>query len=221
MPSIPVIPHTVAAGAEVDIVTITAVNESVGGIAGRLAVRPPKREFTCTVGPNDTPAVRSIHYTHRARWPVAIRDWGDYVFADEDVTYSLGFSSNVLAPLRRLIQSAPGTRYFHQRVLLPDEEEVPVVIKVDNVPLPRSAWVFDNFGIANIPQADVPSGSIITWSGRALVPVTFLDGTLAVQVQVKQNSTMNYGIQSIPQVRFRELLEEELINLMTEPDDSI
>jgi len=223
MASIPVIPNSVAANSEVDIVTVTAVNTGVGGIAGRLAVTKPKRKFTCTVGPADAPAVRMIYYTHRSRWPVAIRDWGEYIFEDEELTYSAGDSSNYLAPLRRLIQAAPGARYWHQRVLLPDESDpdFPAVIKVDGVALPRDVWVFDDFGIANIPQVHVPSGSVITWSGRAFVPVVFQDGSLAIQISVKQQNITDYGVQSIQTVTLNEIFEEELINLMTETDDSI
>jgi hypothetical protein len=220
MVSIPVIPNSVAVGAEVDIISVTAVNPNVGGISGRLAVRVPKRQFNCTVGPNDTPSVRAIHYTHRRRWPVAIRDWGDFVFEDEDLVYSAG-GSGFLAPLRRLIQPGVGTRYLHQRVLLPDEEDVPVVIKVNGTPLLRSDWTFDNFGIADIPSAHLSSGSTVTWSGRAFVPVCFMDDTLSVTINVQQQDTTNYGVQSIQQVRFEEIFEEELNALMAETDDSI
>src|SRR4051812_4863543 len=115
MVSIPVVPYGVAIGAEVDIVSVTSINPSVGGFSGRQAVRAPLRQFICTVGPDDAPAVRSMHYTHRQRWPVAIRDWGDYLFEDEDLVYAAD-GSDFLAPLRRLIQPAPGTRYLHQRV---------------------------------------------------------------------------------------------------------
>src|SRR4051794_6114874 len=135
MVDIPVIPYSVAAGAAVDVMAVTSVNPNVGGVSGRQAGRSPRRQFTCTIGPDYTPAVRAIHYTHRRRWPVAIRDWGDYFFEDEELVYTVGDSSNVLAPLRRLIQSAPGTRYLHQRVLIPDENEVDVVLKVDGTPV--------------------------------------------------------------------------------------
>ena len=220
MVSIPVIPYGVSTGAEVDIVSVTAINPGVGGISGRLAVRQPMRQFTCNVGPNDTPAVRAIHYTHRRRWPVALRDWGDFIFDDEDLVYSAD-GSDFLAPLRRLIQPAPGTRYFHQRVLLPDEIEVPVVLKVDGIALDRSMWTFDNYGIARIPNTHIASGATLTWSGRALVPVCFLDDTLSIQINVQQTSSTEYGVQSIPQIRFAEILEEELIQLMAEMDDSL
>jgi hypothetical protein len=216
---IPVIPNSVAAGAEVDVVTITAVNPSVGGVSGRLTVRPPKRQFTCTVGPMDTPAVRSIFYTHRCRWPVAIRDWGDYIFADEELAHTPG-GSGVLAPLRRLVQAAPGTRFYHQRVLLPDESETPVVIKVNGTPLARGDWGFDNYGIADIPSAHAGSMSTITWSGRAFVPVCFMDNSLAVTVNAKQTAATEFGVQSIQQIRLEEIFEEELIDLMAETDDS-
>src|SRR5260221_6333842 len=145
MVSIPIIPYGVAVGAGVDVVSVTAVNPGVGGVSGRLAVRQPLRQFTCTVGPDDAPAVRAIHYTHRQRWPVAIRDWGDYIFADEQLVQTVS-GSDFLAPLRRLIQPAPGTRLFHQSVLLPDVIQVHVVLKVDGTPLLRTDWTFDNYG---------------------------------------------------------------------------
>jgi len=222
MVSIPVIPFGVAVGASIDIVTVTAVNPGVGGVSGRLAVRQPLREFTCTVGPDDTPAVRAIHYTHRQRWPVALRDWGDFIFEDEALVQAVS-GSDYLAPLRRLVQPAPGTRFFHQRVLLADEtdSDFPVVLKVNGVALSRSDWTFDNYGIARIPNTHISGSDTLTWSGRALVPVMFVDGTLSVQVNVQQESATLYGVQSIPQVRFQEILEEELIAAMTDTDDSL
>lgn len=220
MVSIPIIPYGVAVGAEVDIVSVTAVNPGVGGVSGRYSVRAPLRQFTCTVGPADTPAVRAIHYTHRQMWPVAIRDWGDYIFENEVLVYAAS-GSYYLAPLRRLIQPAAGTRYFHQRVLLPDEIQTPVVLKVDGVPLLRTDWTFDNYGIARIPNTHLSLGAVLTWSGKALVPVVFLDGTLAVQIHVQQETAAEYGVQSIQQVRFGEILEEELIERMITTDDSL
>jgi hypothetical protein len=116
-----------------------------------------------------------------------------------------------------LIQPAPGTRYLHQRVLLPDEQDVDVVIKVNGTPISRGSWTFDDFGIVNMPST---SGTV-TWSGRAFVPVCFLDDTLSVTINVQQQDTSNYGVQSIQQVRFEEIFEEELNALMAETDDSI
>ncbi len=223
MASIPVIPNSVAAGAEVDIFSATAINRGPGGNSGRLSVTPPKRRFICTVGPNDVPAVRSIYYTHKNRWPCGIRDWGDFIFEDEELVYAAGDDSNWLAPLRRLIRPAPGSRYYHQRVLLPDEsdDDFPVVIKVDGTPLDREVWEFNNFGIASVPTAYIPSGGVLTWSGRAFVPVVFSDQTLSIQINVKQQTAIDFGIQSIPSVTFEELFETELIELMLETDESL
>lgn len=222
MVSIPVIPFGVAVGASVDVIAITAVNPSVGGPGGRLSVRTPRRQFTCTVGPDDTPAVRAIFYTHRQRWPVAIRDWGDYIFEDEELVYSVG-GDGFLAPLRRLVQPAPDTRFFHQRVLIPDETDpdFPIVLKVNGVALSRDDWTFDNYGIANIPSAHLASGDTLTWSGRALVPVVFTDQNLSVQINVQQEDSTQFGVQSIPQVRFDEVIEAELIQMMSTTDDSV
>jgi hypothetical protein len=220
MVSIPVIPYSVAIGAEVDVVSVSSINPSIGGFSGRQKVRDPLRQFVCTVGPADTPAVRAIHYTHRQKWPVAIRDWGDYIFEDEELVYSAD-GSDFLAPLRRLIQPAPSTRYFHQRVLLPDELDTPVVLKIDGSPISRGSWTFDNYGIARVPSGLLSSGGTLTWSGKCLVPVMFMDGTLSVQINVQQETATEYGVQSIQQVRFMEIIEEELIASMLETDDSL
>jgi hypothetical protein len=48
-----------------------------------------------------------------------------------------------------------------------------------------------------------------------------MDDVLGIKINVKQVSASEYGVQSIPQLRVEEILEEELISLMTETDDSI
>lgn len=203
------LPYAAASGAEIDITSNTSVNESAGGISGRLNVRQtPIRQFHLTIGPNETAEVRAIHYTHRRRWPVAVRDWGDYTYTDEILV--AGSAPNEF-PLRRKIMPATGARYLHQRILIPDVAEVPTVVSVAGTPLSGTAWSFVGAGIVYIPGYTTGA---VTATGRYLVAACFMQDILTSKV-------FNTNVSNLTDVQLREILEPELLDLMSQTDDSI
>ncbi len=208
------IPYEAAAGAEIDHTSTTVVTESAGGQAGRRSLRQQTiRNFHLTIMPEETQEVIDIFDTHRRRWPVAIRDWSNYFLEDEILDGEAAASTMVVgAPLRRKIMPSTGDRYLHQRILVPDEAEIPFIIAVDGTPLTRGDWDFDDFGNALIPTG-MASG-IITATGNYMVAACFVDDSLTIKVHVD-------GLISLPDVRLREILEPEMIALMAQTDDSI
>jgi hypothetical protein len=203
------LPYAAASGAEIDITSNTSVNESAGGISGRLNVRQaPIRQFHLTIGPDEVSEVKALHYTHRRRWPVAVRDWGDYSYTDEILAPGL---TSKQFPLRRKIIPSTGARYFHQRILVPDVAEVPTVVSVAGTPLTGSDWFFVGAGIVYIPGYIT---GIVTASGRYLVAACFMQDVLTAKV-------LNTNVSNLPDVQLREILEPELIDLMNQADDSV
>jgi hypothetical protein len=223
MANIARIPYNAAIGATIDISSVTSVNESAGGISGRTTIRQaPIRQFHLTIGPYETYEVASIWITHRRMWPVGVRNWYDYEYTDQLQEFSSFDSNYVYFPLRRLIEPSTGTRFWHQRILIPDEEELPTTISVNGTPLLRSDWAFTDFGIAAIPHMHVPSGAVVTASGQELVAACFLQDMITVTVYAQNDDQgVPQPITGINDVQLREILEPELIALMAEPDDSI
>ncbi|MDB5612057.1 MAG: hypothetical protein JWP25_8957 [Bradyrhizobium sp.] len=203
------LPYAAAVGAEIDITSNTAVNESAGGFSGRLSIRQtPIRQFHLTIGPNEAAEVKAIHYTHRRRWPVAVRDWGDYTYTNEILAPGSGPNE---FPLRRKIMPVTGARFLYQRILIPDEAEVPTVVAVNGTPLIRTAWNFVAAGIVYIPGY---SSGIVTATGRYLVAACFMQDILTAKV-------FNTSVINLPDVQLREILEPELLDLLSQADDSV
>ena len=212
------LPYDAACGAEIDDTTSDSVNESVGGISGRLSNRHATiREFHLTIGPDDSAEVRALYRTHRQRWPVAVRDWSNYIYTDEPQTW-IEDTSFANVELRRKIMPATGSRFLYERILVPDEAEVETVIKINGTPLLRSDWSFADValgpGVAQIPIMHVGTGASITASGRYLVAAAFkVGGSLTSKVY-------RDGLVGIPTVLLREILETELVSMMNQADDS-
>ena len=218
------LPYDAAVGAEVDDGTLDAHNESASGVASPLSIRADrKRTFHLTIGPNQIAAIVAAHDTHRARWPIAVRDWGEYTYKDEVLAYTQD-TSTTFAPLG--MTKTFGDRFRFQRILVPDEDEVPTVVKVDGVALDREDWDFADFGIVAIPNELVGTAAVITASGRMLVAVRFVEDNLTRKVQRRPTyeadgfTVRSPGIISLPEVTLREIFEPELIALMAQPDDS-
>ncbi len=217
------IPNDAAAGAEIDDTFSTAVAESEGGISGRVSKRSQRiRVFNLTIGPDDAAEVRAIHDTHRRRWPVAVRDWSRFPCTDELQTYSVE-GSTVFGPLVRRITPETGTRFRTARILIPDEDETDIIISVEGTPLDRTDWVFGDLpGVAEIPVEFVaasPSSLEITATGHELCAACFTDDTLTIKVH-KAESALEGPTLSIPECRLREILEDELLALLAQTDDS-
>ncbi len=218
------IPNDAAAGAEIDDTFSTGVSESEGGISGRVTKRNQRiRVFNLTILPDDVAEVLAIHDTHRARWPVAVRDWRRFTFEDEPITGGYDDGTYYYAPLQRKIMPSTGTRFHYQRILVPDEDDEDIVISVGGSPLSRSAWVFDPLqsGVAKIPigmVATSPSAVAITATGSDLVPACFTGDSLTTTVHLAQ--TGQDPVLTIQECRLREILEDELTALLAQTDDS-
>lgn len=213
------IPYEAAAGAEVDHTSSTAVNEGAGGQSGRRSIRQQTiRQFHLTIMPEETEEVTAIYDTHRRRWPVAVRDWAAYTITQEVFALSTTDGSYAYFPVTRKIMPATGSRYLHQRILIPDEDETVFALYVDASPINRTYWAFDDFGIAKVPLALLGGGSpdshVVTGSGNYMIAACFMDDSLTQKVHVD-------GLVSLPDVRLREILEDEMIALMAQTDDSI
>lgn len=211
------IPYEVSVGAEVDYTSATSVNEGAGGQSGRRSIRQQTiRQFHLTVMPEESAEVLAINVTHRRRFPCAVRDWSAYTITNEILSHTTD-SLYAYAPIRRKIMPATGDRYLHQRILVPDEVETVFQISVNGIALNRTYWEFADFGIARIPLGLVtfsPDDAIITATGRYMIAACFMDESLTVKVH-------RDGLISLPDVRLREILEDELIALMAQTDDSI
>lgn len=209
MVDIAFLPHDVAAGAEIDITWSTAKATSEGGITGRKTRRDdPIRIFHIDIGPEEVAELRKIYLSGAGpRWPVGIRDWSDYEFTDEVLEYTQD-TSFTYAPLRKLYQPATGSRSFHQRILLPDQTEIPLTIKVDGTPLDVSDWTLTDFGIVTIDNSLLPTSAEITASGRFVYPACFAEDMMTLIVHEQKAKT--FGINGL---QLEEILEAELTAL--------
>jgi len=207
------IPNSAAAGAEIEMTSATSVTEGIGGRSGRVTNRQiPIRNFHLTTGPETTQEVAALFYTHRRMWPVAVRDWSNYTFTDA----LLVPNDDGDWPLRFQYAPATGSRFLHQRVLVPDESEADVVISVDGSPISRGSWTLADFGIAQISGAG--SSSVVRATGHYLVPACFASDQLTMKVYTIGSEGPILGINDL---QLREILEDELIDLMARTDDSM
>src|ERR1035437_5007096 len=173
--SIATMPYDMAAGAEIDITWSTVQAQSEGGITSPRSQRMmPIRQFHLSVSPSDVAELRKLYLALLGpHWPIGVRDYSDYEFTDEELAFEQDTSSTY-ARLRKLYLPATGDRGFYQRILLPDQYEIPLTIKVDGSPLGSGSWHLDDFGIVVIPDTTLETGSTITASGQFLIPARFM-----------------------------------------------
>jgi Conserved hypothetical protein 2217 (DUF2460) len=211
--SIPIIPKSVAGNAEIDITWATAVSTSEGGIAGRKALRMiPQRQFHLTIGPDDVQTMINIYMAANGpRFPVAVRDWSNYQFQNEELVY-LSSGGFIYAQLSQTF--TPTSTYsfngfstsesFTYPILLPDQSEVPLSIYLNGVL--TAAWTLEDFGVVRL-AASLASGDTITASGEYLIPACFLQDDLTI----KQITGYTSAIDSFD---LREILLPELQTLL-------
>lgn len=209
------LPYDAAMGAEIVQIGSTSCNEGAGGITGRTSHRSQTlREFHFTVGPDYAVEVLAIHDTHTSMYPFGIRDWrpGRYTITDEEQTdVDIGDDVTTVS-LSRLIRPANGLLTRTERILIPDEEEVEAIIKINDVALEREDWDFSDddliFGKAEIPNELYPSGATCKASLNFLVAGCFVNDEQSTTVLAP-------NVASLPDVVVREIFEEELIELVT------
>lgn len=191
----------------VDIPFATAVSESEAGVSGRKSQRDiPLRTYTMTINPDGAEEVQAILLAHLgARWPVAIKDWAaNYALVAEPQTYTFTTDTTV-AELTKTYTPATGSRTFVQRVLIPDEDSIEIL--VNGAPLTSGVtWSITDPGILVINQL-LTSGDILTVTCNYWVPVVFVDDTLTMVVHVDT-------LFSIDSMRLKEIPEQELIDLL-------
>jgi hypothetical protein len=213
--SIPIIPNGVAGNAEIDTTWATSVSTSEGGVAHPKALRQiPQRQFHLTIGPEDVSTMQSIYLAANGpRFPVALRDWSNYQFTNEDLVWLLS-SGNTYAQLSQTWQ--PTNTYsfaatsnfesFTYPILLPDQSDVPLVISVNGTPLSGGAWALHDYGVVEI-FGTLSSSDLVTASGEYLIPARFMQDTMTV----KQITGYTSAIDSFD---LREILLTELQTLL-------
>jgi hypothetical protein len=213
--SIPIVPNTIAGGAEVDLTWATSVSTSEGGVAGRKSLRKtPQRQFHLTIGPDQAQEIAAIYRASNGpRYPVAIRDWSDYQFTNQELVWLVAggntyaqLSITYQAPFTYAFQTFSGEESLSYPILLPDESETPITILVNNSPL--ESWVLQDFGVVQIAGV-LSSGDVVTASGEYLVPCCFL----ADELTIKQITGF---VASIDTVDLREILLPELQQLLAD-----
>ena len=204
--NLPIIPNGASIGAEVDTTWASIVNTAEGGISGRLSLHDlPLRQFHLTIGPVDAAEVRAIFNSVRGqRYPVAIRDWSDYTFTDELQSWTAG-GGHTTTSLQQTYQPATGNRSLALPILIPDQREVALTIKVNGSAY-GGTWSLADYGVLTLNSALSP-GDRLTVSGRKLVPACFMDDQLTIKVVID-------GTLSIQDVRLREIFQAELQTLV-------
>jgi len=204
--NLPIIPYKVSTGAEYDLTWNTVVNTNEGGISGRKAFQQwPARQFHLTVGPGEVSEFRKIFLACMGRVsPVGVRDWSDYQFTDQVLSLGGGGTSTAIYQLQETFTPATGSLSFVQPILLPDQTEVALTLKVNGSPYGGSFSVLD-YGYVELltPPA---SGDVVTASGEKLVPCCFMTDDMTIKV-------LKDGLLEIQDVQLREIFKEELIDL--------
>lgn len=204
--TIATLPIGVGIGALVAITFDTAVNPSESSVAGRKSMRlEPLRNYTVTIGPDDAPAVQEIYTAMLGEhYPVGIRDWTSYAYTDEVLAWTVTETDVTTAPLRK--KSTAGGRTVYERILIPDETEVPTLIKINGfVPGTGVTWDIVEPGEIVIHQALTP-GDVVTASGQFFRAVCFVEDLTATTRGRSSDGSVLYTYND---VRLRQIPEAE------------
>ncbi len=209
--TIPILPIGIGVDALVAITFDTVVNPSESSVSGRKSMRlEPLRNYTVTIGPNDSPAVQEI-YTGLLgeRYPVAIRDWTSYAYTDQVLAWTVTATDQTTAPLRR--KFVAGSRTVYERILIPDETEVPTIIKINGF-TPGTGVIVNivDPGEIVINYALSP-GDVVTASGQFYRAVCFVEDLTATVRGRAPDGTVLYTyndvrLRQIPEAEYRALV---------------
>lgn len=208
--SITKVPYDMAIGAEISYAWDVVTNVSEGGINTRTSKRAtPIRNFTLTIGPDDALELRSVYLALAGpRWPVGVRDWSDYTLTDETLTLDSTDATYSYYPLVKAFAPATGNRTYSQRVLLPDETEVSISIKVNDVAPSAADWSLQDYGIVRIKNSILSGYDTVTASGQFIYPCCFVDNELPFVIHDRFAPFL-----SAQDVQLREILEAEFRDL--------
>jgi hypothetical protein len=120
------------------------------------------------------------------------------------LTYAAGTSSDTTAQLQQLYQPATGGRSYTQPILVVDQSEVALTLKVNGSPY-GGTFTIGDYGIIDLHSV-LTSGDVLTASGQKLIPACFTQDTLTVKVLLN-------GLLSIQDVQLREIFQAELQTL--------
>ncbi len=198
--------YEIASGAQVSYTFDNARNPSESGIAGRIAMRPIKREYMLSVNPAQSgEVVKIIMALKGSRYPLALRDYADnYKLTDEVIPHT-----GTVATIGRTWAPATGTRSIFERILYVDTQETPFIVKKNGTPLSTSPalYTFSDFGKITIPG--LTGGDVVTVTGEYLIPVCIVD-TPSTTIITNSNGTT---IHRFSDIRLEQIYETELTNL--------
>lgn len=201
-------PYDAALGAEIDEIKSTSVNEGAGGVSTRWREREDIiREFNMTVGPDYSAEVADIHATHARMVPCAVRSWNHYQLLEEECE-SEAADGVVTITLTRTRYPATGNLapVRVERILIPDENETQAILYMNGEAVDRDSWDFVFPGYIEIDESLWDSGAVASVTMNYMWPACFLDDALT-------SRALAPGVISLPEVRMRSILEEELLNL--------
>jgi len=196
--------YEISTGAQVSYDFDVAVNPSESDIAGRIAMRPVKREYMLSVSPSQSgEVVKIIMALNGARYPLVLRDYADnYQLTNEIIPHT-----GTVALIGRTWAPATGTLSIFERILYPDTQETPFVVRVNGaVPSPDTHTLSD-FGKINIPG--LVDGDVVTVTGQYLIPVCIVDAPSTTIITSSGGVTLH----RFSDIRMRQIFENELINL--------
>lgn len=193
------LPYDIVSGAQVSFNFDVARNPSEGGISGRYAMRPVKREYMMSVSPKQSREMMSIVMsTYGALCAFAIRDYADnYQLTDEEIPHT-----GTVASLGRTWAPSTGSLSVFERILIPDETERSFVVKKNGTPV---SFTFSDFGKVNI--SGLVDGDTVTATGDYMIPVIILD---APSTSIITNSN-GQSIHKFSDIRMEQIFEAELI----------
>lgn len=203
--TIAVLPFGVGVDALAALTFDTAVNPSESGVSGRKSMRlEPLRNYTVTIGPNEAAAVQEIYVAMLGeRYPVAFKDWTSYAYTDEVLAWTAE-TDVTTAPLRKTFTA--GGRTVYESILIPDETEVPTIIKINGVvPVTGVTVSIVDPGQVVINYALSP-GDIVTASGQFLRPVCFVEDLTAT---IRGRASDGGVLYTYNDVRLRQIPEAE------------
>ena len=204
--------NEIVSGAQVTYDFDVQVNPSESDIAGRIVMRPMKREYMLSVNPaQSAQIVHSIMALNGAAYALALRDYADnYQIEDELLPHTgtvalLGRTwKPSLAVDTETGDETTGTLSGFERILIPDTKNRPFVVTVNGTP---SAWTISNFGRINI--SGLTDGDAVRATGDYLMAVCAVDAPSTSIITNSNGAT----IHRFADIRFRQIFENELVEL--------